>query len=126
MGERSDIKKFLVNCKKNFLSKYPSQKVSIARKYLKLTAPVRKKAKRYYRIYGKMNHLRFELEMRQECFKYCLNSFFSYSFEEFEDELVEIFLVDFRDLCPENSTYSLWLLDRLIRKSSLPKLKNLI
>lgn len=72
-----------------------------------------------------MNHLRFELEMRQECFKYCLNSFFSYSFEEFEDELVGIFLVEFRDLCPENSKYSFWLLDRLRRKSSLPKLKNL-
>lgn len=125
LGERSDIKKFLADCKKKFLSKYPSQKVSIARKYLKLTAPARKKAKRYYRIYEKVNHLRFELEMRQECFKYCLNSFFSYSFEEFEDELVEIFLVEFQDLCPENSKYSLWLLDRLRRKSSLPKLKNL-
>jgi len=125
LGERSDIKKFLADCKKKFLSKYPSQKVSIARKYLKLTAPVRKKAKRYYRIYEKVNHLRFELEMRQECFKYCLNSFFSYSFEEFEDELVEIFLVEFQDLCPENSKYSLWLVDRLRRKSSLPKLKNL-
>ena len=59
--------------------------------------------------------------MWQECFKYCLNSFFSYSFEEFEDKLVEIFLVEFRHLCPENSKYSLWLLDRrLIRKSSFP------
>lgn len=125
LGKRSGIKKFLANCKKKFLSNYPSQKVSIARKYLKLTAPVRKKAKRYYRIYEKVNHLRFELEMRQECFKYCLNSFFSYSFEEFEDELVEIFLVEFLDLCPENSKYSFWLLDRLRRKSSLPKLKNL-
>jgi hypothetical protein len=125
LGKRSDIKKFLASCKKKFLSKYPSQKVSIARKYLKLTAPVRKKAKRYYRIYEKVNHLRFELEMRQECFKYCLNSFLSYSFEEFEDELVGIFLVEFRDLCPENSKYSFWLLGRLRRKSSLPKLKNL-
>ena len=114
-----------MSCKKKFLSKYPSQKVSIARKSLKLTGPVRKKAKRYYRIYEKVNHLRFELEMRQECFKYCLNSFLSYSFEEFEDELVGIFLVEFRDLCPENSKYSFWLLDRLRRKSSLSKLKNL-
>ena len=63
--------------------------------------------------------------MRQECFKSCLNYFFSYSFEEFEDELVKIFLVEFRNLCPENSTYSLWLLHRLKRKSPLPKLKNL-
>ena len=124
-GKRSDIKTFLASCKKKFLSKYPSQKVSIARKYLKLTAPVRKKAKRYYRIYEKVNHLRFELEIRQECFKSCLNSFLSYNFEEFEDELVRIFLVEFRDLCPENSKYSFWLLGRLRRKSSLPKLKNL-
>jgi hypothetical protein len=29
-------------------------------------------------------------------------------FEVLEDELVEIFLVEFRDLCPENSKYSLW------------------
>ena len=92
---------------------------------MKLTAPVRKKAKRYYRIYEKVNHLRFELEIRQECFRYCLNSFLSYNFEEFEDELVRIFLVEFQDLCPENSKYSFWLLDRLRRKSSLPKLKNL-
>jgi hypothetical protein len=125
LGKRSDIKNFLASCKKKFLSKYPSQKVSIARKYLKLTAPVRKKAKRYYRIYEKANHLRFELEMRQECLKYCLNSFFSYSFEEFEDELVGIFLAEFQDLCPEDSEYSFWLLDRLRRKSSLSKLKNL-
>ena len=125
LGKRSDIKTFLTSCKKKFLSKYPSQKVSIARKYLKLTAPVRKKAKRYYRIYEKVNHLRFELEIRQECFRYCLNSFLSYNFEEFEDELVRIFLVEFQDLCPENSKYSFWLLDRLRKKSSLPKLKNL-
>jgi len=38
---------------------------------------------------------------------------------------VGIFLVEFRDLCPENSKYSFWLLGRLRRKSSLPKLKNL-
>jgi hypothetical protein len=125
LGKRSEIRKFFSNCKKKFLSKYPWQKVSIARKSLKLTASVRKKAKRYYRISEKLNHLRFELEMRQECFKYCLNSFFSYSFEEFEDELVGIFLVEFENLCPVDSKYSFWLLDRLRRKSSLPKLKNL-
>jgi len=125
LGKRSDIRKFFSNCKKKFLSKHSSQKVSIARKSLKLTAPVRKKAKRYYRIYEKINHLRFELEMRQECFKYCRNSFFSYSFEEFEDELLEIFLGEFEDLCPGDSKYSFWLVDRLRRKLSLPKLKDL-
>ena len=125
LGKISDIKTFLTSCKKKFLNKYPSQKVSIARKYVKLTAPVRKKPKRYYRIYEKVNHLRFELKIRQECFRYCLNSFLSYNFEEFEDELVRIFLVEFQDLCPENSKYSFWLLDRLRKKSSLPKLKNL-
>ena len=92
---------------------------------MKLTAPVRKKAKRYYRIYEKFNHLRFELEIRQESFKYCRNSFFSYNFKEFEDELVGIFLGEFEDLCLGDSKYSFWLLDGLRRKSSLPKLKAL-
>lgn len=92
---------------------------------MKLTAPYRKKTKRYYRIYEKFQHLRFELEMRQGCLKNCRHSFFSYSFEEFEEELVEIFLGEFEDLCPGDSKYSFWLLNSLRRNSSLPKLKDL-
>lgn len=125
LGKRSEVRKFFLNCKLKFLKKYPDQKVSIARKSLKLTAPVRKKSKRYYRIYEKFHHLRFELEMRQECFKYCGNSFFSYSFEEFEDELLKIFLAELEDLCPVDFNYSFWLLEMIRRNSSFLKLKDL-
>lgn len=121
IGKRSAILEFFMDCKKKFEGKFPSQRVSIARKSLKLTAPMRKGAKRYYRIYEKINHLRFELEMRQECFKYCRNSFFSYSFEEFEDTLVGLFIGEFKVLCPLDSAYSNWLLLILRKKSALLK-----
>ena len=115
LGKRSDIKTFwtscknLASCKKKFLSKYSSQKVSIARKYLKCSQESKKILSDFWKSEP--------LEVRQECLKSCLNPFFSSSFEEFENELVGIFLVEFQDLWPENSKYSFLLLDRLRKKS---------
>ena len=73
----------------------------------------------YYRVYQKtkkINHavydemnrgLKFELELKNQLVKSFQKFLFNNYLEKFEDKLVEIFLVEFWDLCPENSKYSL-------------------
>jgi len=49
---------------------------------------------KFFRIYEKLKSLRFELEMKRKLVEPYQNSFFSYSFEEFEDELVQVFMIN--------------------------------
>ena len=53
------------------------------------------------------------------------NSFFSYSFEEFEDELVNLFCNELSNLCSFDSNYSSWLLKGLRKNLSIKKLEKL-
>jgi len=66
----------------------------------------RKKATRYFRIYEKFRSLRFELELRKKLYTPHQNFFFSHSFKEFEDGLVNVFYDEFSNLCILDSIYS--------------------
>ena len=94
-----------------------------------LRANDREGSSKFFRIYEKFKSLRFELEMKRKLIEPYQNSFFSYSFEEFEDELVNVFCNEFSNLCSfdsnYDSNYSSWLLKGLRKKLSIKKLENL-
>lgn len=90
-----------------------------------LRANDREGSSKFFRIYEKLKSLRFELEMRRKLIEPYQNSFFSYSFKEFEDELVNVFCNEFSNLCSFDSNYSFWLLKGLRKKLSIKKLENL-
>lgn len=126
-SRRSNIKIFLNDCKKKYLQKYPLEKVKISdtKTGLILRASDRLGSAKFFRIYEKLKSLRFELEMKRKLIEPYQNSLFSYSFEEFEDELVQVFYDKFSHLCLLDSNYSCWLLKSLRKKLSIKKLEDL-
>ena len=126
-SRRVEIKKFLDNCKEKFLTSHPLYQVKVNNNKtgLILRAIDRKRQVKGFRIYEKLKSLRFELEMRRKLIEPSQNSFFSYSFREFEDELINIFSDEYSNLCPLDSNYSFWLLKSLRKNLSIKKLENL-
>jgi len=130
-SRRSNIENFFKNCRTKYLRLFPSHlvKISNTKKGLILRANDREGSSKFFRIYEKFKSLRFELEMKRKLIEPYQNSFFSYSFEEFEDELVNVFCNEFSNLCSfdsnYDSNYSSWLLKGLRKKLSIKKLENL-
>ena len=130
-SRRSNIESFFKNCRTKYLRLFPSHlvKISNTKKGLILRANDREGSSKFFRIYEKFKSLRFELKMRRKLIEPYQNSFFSYSFKEFEDELVNVFCNEFSNLCSfdsnYDSNYSFWLLKGLRKKLSIKKLENL-
>jgi hypothetical protein len=127
LSRRSKIGIFFKNCRIKYLTLFPSHLVRISdtKKGLILRANDREGSSKFFRIYEKFKSLRFELEMRRKLIEPYQNSFFSYSFKEFEDELVNVFYNEFSSLCLLDSNYDFWLLKSLRKNVSIKKLENL-
>lgn len=100
-SRRNKIRIFFKNCRTKYLTLFPSHllRISDTKRGLILRANDREGSSKFFRIYEKFKSLRFELEMRRKLIEPYQNSFFSYSFKELEDELVNVFYNEFSNLC---------------------------